>query len=338
MGSLSSSEPVGVTSGQRGAAIQPIEAAGTALPTVGAPAVTPRPHRSRLRRVRAWADKRFYTLVTLPALIVVTAIIAVPLVIGIYLSFTNYTPTNPTFKWAGLVNYDNILHNGQIHVTINNTVIFAGAGIVIETILGLGFAVLLARPLRHLTVFRVLFMLPLMVPGVAAAVSWSVLFNTSSGWINYFLSLLHLPQPNWLGNAHTAMPSILISDAWSGVPIVAVISLAGLLALPKDPVEAARIDGASELRILRHITLPGLRPVLAFAVIFQLVNLFRQFAEFSIITGGGPGLATNVLNYYVYQTTFVFGQLGLGAALAVVLVVMMAIPLAVIYKLSKRGQ
>lgn len=310
---------------------------------LAAQAVTPFPNSASggrggaFGRARVWADKRFYALATLPALIVVTAIIAIPLAVGLYLSFTNYTPVNPSFKWAGLVNYRNIWDNGQIHVTINNTIIFAGAGIVIETLLGLGLALLLARPMRHMTVFRIIYMLPLLVPGVAAAVSWAVLFNTSSGWANYFLSLFGLPTPNWLGNAHTAMPSILIADAWSGVPIIAIISLAGLLALPKDPFEAARIDGAAELRILRHITLPGLRPVLAFAVIFQLVNLFRQFAEFSIITGGGPGLATNVLNFYVYQTTFVFGELGLGAALAVVLVVMMAIPLAVIYKLSKRG-
>ncbi|MCU1489059.1 MAG: sugar transporter permease [Acidimicrobiaceae bacterium] len=305
--------------------------------TVTAAAVRPQPPRpSAGARFRSSLDKKFYILAAMPALVVVTAIVAVPLVIGIYLSFTNYNPINPTFKWAGLVNYDAIIHNNQAVVAIQNTVIFAGAGIVIEVIIGLFFALMLARPMRGIGFFRTLFVLPLMVAGVASAVTWRVLLNTSNGWVNYFLSVIGLPQPNWLANAHTAMPSILIADAWSGVPIVAIICLAGLLALPKEPVEAARIDGASELRVLRHVTLPGLRPVLAFAVLFQLVNLFRQFAEFSIITGGGPGLATNVLNYYVWQTSFIFGELGLGAALAVVLVVVMAVPLVIVFKLSKR--
>lgn len=285
-------------------------------------------------KLRDWVDSRFYVLATIPALAVITIVVAVPLVIGVYLSFTNYTPVAPTFSWAGLTNYDTILHNSQIHVAINNTVIYAGAGIVIQLVLGLGVALLLARPIRRMAIFRVIYMLPLMVPGVAGAVTWSVLFNTGNGWINYFLGLVHLPQPNWTGNPHTAMPTILVTSAWTGIPVISIISLAGLLSLPKEPVEAAMIDGASSPRVLWHITLPALRPVLAFAAIFQMVNLFREFALFQIVTGGGPGLATSVLNFYVYQTTFVFGELGLGAALAVLLVVIMAIPLAVIYKLS----
>jgi multiple sugar transport system permease protein len=296
------------------------------------------PSRSAWDKVRVWVDKRFYALAALPALVVITAIVAAPLCIGIYLSFTDYTPIAPTFAWAGLVNYVDIIHNAQLHIVINNTVIFAGAGIAIQLILGLGVALLLARPLRRMAIFRVVYMMPLMVPGVAVAVTWSVLFNTSNGWVNYFFSLVGLPQLNWAGSAHTAMPTVLIASSWTGIPVIAIILLAGLLTLPKEPVEAATIDGASPPRVLWHITLPGLRPVIAFAALFQLVNLFREFALFQIITGGGPGLSTTVLNYYVYQTTFVFGELGLGAALAVVLVFIMAIPLIIIYKLAGRGR
>lgn len=317
-------------------------APGPADPAAIAPEVRPdkpaAPSRSLWAKVRIWADKRFYALAALPALAVITAIVAVPLFIGIYLSFTNYTPIAPTFAWAGLVNYVNIIHNAQIHVVINNTIIYAGAGIAFQLMLGLGVALLLARPIRHMAIFRVIYMMPLMVPGVAAAVTWAVLFNTSNGWVNYFFSLVDLPQLNWTGSSHTAMPTILIASAWTGIPIIAIILLAGLLTLPREPVEAATIDGASPARVLWHITLPGLRPVIAFAALFQLVNLFREFALFQIVTGGGPGLSTNVLNFYVYQTTFVFGELGLGAALAVVLVLIMAIPLITIYKLSGRGR
>ena len=311
-------------------------AAVTAVASELAPARSPR--GGPWARLRRWADKRFYALATVPALLVITGVVALPLVVGIYLSFTDYTPLSPSFAWAGLVNYDNILHNSQIHVTINNTVIYAGAGIVFQMLFGLAAALLLARPLRRMAIFRVIYMMPLMVPGVASAVTWSVLFNTSNGWVNYFFSLVGLPKLNWTGDPHTAMPTVLIASAWTGIPVISIILLAGLLALPREPFEAAKIDGASSLRTLWHITLPGLRPVIAFAALFQLVNLFREFALFQIVTGGGPGLATNVLNFYVYQTTFVFGELGLGAAMAVVLVVVMAIPLIIIYKLSGRGR
>jgi multiple sugar transport system permease protein len=283
-----------------------------------------------------WFDKRFYAVATIPALIVVSVVVAVPLAIGVYLSFTNYGPTDPSFRWAGLVNYRMIWDDGQVHTAIANTFIFAGVGILVQMVLGLGLALLLSRRIRGMGIFRVVYMVPLMVPGVAAAVTWSVLFNDGNGWINYFLSLVGLPSHvNWTGNAHLAMPTVLIASSWNGIAVVAIILLAGLLALPKDPYEAARIDGASGWRVLVHITLPGLRPVIAFAALFQLVNLFREFALFLIVTGGGPGLATNVINYYVWQQAFQFGSLGQGAALALLLVGMMAIPLLVIFRLSR---
>jgi multiple sugar transport system permease protein len=313
---------------------QKIEAVGRGqLDGAAAGGHAPRPP---LAAVRAWLDQRFFVLATIPALVLVTAVVAIPLVLGIYLSFTDYQPIDPSFKFAGLVNYDDIFSNTEIHTAIINTLVFAGAGIVVEGLLGFAFALLLARRFRGVTLFRLMFLMPLMVAGVASATAWHALLNTGQGWVNYFFSVVGLPPLNWLASPHTAMISVILADAWSGVPIVSVILLAGLLTLPGDPVEAARIDGASEFSILRYVTLPGLRPVLAFAVLFRLVDLFRQFALFSIMTGGGPGLSTNVLNFYVYQTSFVFGELGLGAALAVVLVVFMAVPLILVFQMSRR--
>lgn len=286
----------------------------------------------------SWMDRRFYVIATAPALLVITAVVAVPILVGIYLSFTNYLPISPSFAWAGLVNYADILHSGQLHTVIGNTAIFAGGGIVVELVLGFGAALLLARRLWGMAIFRVIYIMPLMIPAVAADVTWSVLFNTSNGWVDWFLGLVGLPKLNWAGDPHTAMITCIIANAWVGFPLISMILLAGLLTLPREPFEAAKVDGASSMRTLWHITLPGLRPVIAFATIFQLVNLFREFAVFQIITGGGPGLTTNILNFYVYQQTFVFGELGLGAAMAIVLVVLMAIPVIIVYKLSGRGR
>ncbi|MCU1491317.1 MAG: transporter permease [Acidimicrobiaceae bacterium] len=279
-------------------------------------------------------------LAAFPAFAVVAAVAVIPILLGIWLSFTNYQPLSPSLRWAGLTNYDGIVRGPNAlfaHTAILNTLIFVGGAIAVETILGVAIAVILARKFRGVLFFRAIFVIPLMVNGVASTVTWRSLFSTSNGWINYFLGAVGLGQPNWLGNGHLAMPTIIFIDAWAGVPIVAIIVMAGILMLPPDPMEAARIDGASAIGVFRHIVLPAIQPVLAFAVMFRLIDLFRQFAEFQLITGGGPGLTTTVLNFYVYQETFVNGDIGFGAALAVLLVVMMVIPLAILYRFTRRG-
>jgi multiple sugar transport system permease protein len=264
----------------------------------------------------------------------------VPILIGIWLSFTNYSPTSQSLGWAGTVNYTAILSGPNAsfaHDAIANTAIFVGGGIAFETALGVLFAVILARPMRGIMFFRALFLVPLMVNVVAAATAWGALLNTSQGWINYFLQVLGLGMPNWLGSPHLAMPALILVDSWSGVPLIAVIVMAGILTLPRGPVEAALVDGASSVAVFRYVVLPGIRPVLAFAVMFRLVNMFGQFAEVRLLTNGGPGVATTVLNFFVYEQSFLNGDVAFGAALAFVMVAMMAVPLVLLFRIARRG-
>ncbi len=315
----------------------------TALPSaaIGAGNSPPAAHRPRnlVRTFRSWADRRFFALAAFPAFIVVAAVAVVPIILGVWLSFTDYQPLTPSLSWAGFTNYEGIFSGPNelfAHAAIINTLIFVGGAIAVETVLGVLLAVVLARPMRGIAVFRALFVIPLMVNGVASTVTWRSLFNTSTGWINYFFHLFGLGQPNWLGDGHTAMPTIIFIDAWAGIPIVAIIVMSGILLLPHEPMEAARIDGASAVAVFRHIVLPGIRPVLVFAIMFRMIDLFRQFAEFQLVTGGGPGVATTVLNFFVYQQTFVNGDIGFGAALAVFLVVMMVVPLLFLFRFARR--
>ncbi len=132
------------------------------------------------------------------------------------------------------------------------------------------------------------------------------------------------------------MPSVIITDMWSGVPVVAVIVLAALIGAPRDPIEAAMVDGASAWNQFRYVTFPAIRPALVLAALLRTVAAFQQFALFEIMTGGGPGLSTTVINYYVYQQTIVYGNVGYGAALAVLLVAVMAVPLSVLFVLARR--
>jgi multiple sugar transport system permease protein len=197
-------------------------------------------------------------------------------------------------------------------------------------------ALLMARKMRGVSVYRVLYLVPLMVAGIASAVAWKALLNTSAGWVNSILGVFGVSEVNWLASPRVALPAVVIADVWSGAPVVAVLVLAGLLGLPEEPTEAARIDGASQLQLLRYVILPALRPVIGFAVIFRTVEVFRQFGLIQVMTGGGPGVKTTVLNYYIYQNVFTYGDISYGSTLAVLLIVAMAIPLGVIYVIANR--
>jgi multiple sugar transport system permease protein len=299
----------------------------------------PGPSRpGRIAALRPWSafDRRFFRVAAVPAFLAVFVVTVVPLVVGLGLSFSSVTSTHNGVLPLTFGNYAHIWDDSEVHTVLLNTLIYVVLAVGLETLLGLGLALLMTRKNRAISVFRVIFLLPLTVAGVAAAVSWGALLNTSQGWIDYFLKLAHLPQPNWLASPSTAMPSVVLVDLWSGVPVVAVIVLAALLAAPKDPIEAALVDGAGVWARFRYVTFPAIRPALMLAALLRTVAAFQQFALFQILTGGGPGLNTTVLNFYVYQQTIVFNNIGYGAALAILLLVVMAVPLVILFVLSRR--
>jgi multiple sugar transport system permease protein len=300
------------------------------LPSPGGP--------GRIAALKNWSafDRRFFRLAALPAFLAVFIITAVPLVIGLGLSFSSVTSTHNGVFPLTLKNYSHIFTDSEVHTVLLNTLIYVVLAVGLETLLGLGLALLMTRKNRAISVFRVIFLLPLTVAGVAAAISWGALLNTSQGWIDYWLKLVHLPQPNWLASSTTALPSVVLVDLWSGVPVVAVIVLAALLSAPKDPIEAALVDGAGVWARFRYVTFPAIRPALMLAALLRTVAAFQQFALFQILTGGGPGLNTTVLNFYVYQQTIVFNNIGYGAALAMLLLLCMAVPLLVLFFFSRR--
>jgi multiple sugar transport system permease protein len=313
------------------------------LAPAGQPGGRPRPRPARPRwagriSLRAWSafDRRFFKLAAIPAFLVVFLVTVIPLVSGLGLSFSTISSTHNGILPATLGNYRELITDPVTHTVLLNTLIFVVLAVTLEIIFGLLLAVLLAQKYRAMTVFRVIFLLPLTVASVAAAISWGALLNTSQGWVNYFLGLVGLPQPNWLASPTAAMPSVVIADMWTGVPVVAVIVLAALIAAPIDPIEAAMVDGASAWQRFRYVTFPAIRPALVLAALLRTVAAFQQFALFQILTGGGPGLDTTVINYYVYQQTIVYNNIGYGAALGVLLLVVMAVPLLVLFALSKR--
>jgi ABC-type sugar transport system permease subunit len=286
--------------------------------------------------MRARLDRRFFFIAVLPAFAVVFLITILPLLSGIGLSVSSINETSNNVFPLTLGNYSHLFQDPEVGTVLINTVIYVVSALVVETVFGMVLALLLAQDLPGILFFRVVVLLPLMVSGVASAVSWSSLFNSSQGWIDWFLSVLHLPQVDWLGSPSVSMPSVIIADMWSGIAVVAVIVLAALLSAPQEPIEAAHVDGATTWQRFRYVGFPFIRPVVMFAALLRCVACFQQFGLFQIMTGGGPGLSTTVFNYYVYQNSFVFFNFAYGAALAVVLILLMILPLTALFILSQR--
>mgnify|MGYP005854587203 CR=1 FL=1 len=288
------------------------------------PALPPSRPLSWQSRTARIVDRHVLMLLMLPAFLILFATTFGPFLWSLGLSFTDYNLANPDIaKFVGLDTYSRVLGAKSTWNALFNTFYMVVAIVVIETLLGLALALLLARQFWGVRVARSLFLIPLMTPPIVVALTWRMLFNARFGYINYFLGLVGLPQLDWLGDPAWAMPSLIISDVWVSTPFVATILLAGLISLPEEPFEAATVDGASPFQIFWNITLPLLRPVLALAIMFRSIEAFRKFESIQIMTGGGPADVTMTVNFLVYNTGFLFLRLADASVLAVIMVVLM---------------
>jgi multiple sugar transport system permease protein len=189
--------------------------------------------------------------------------------------------------------------------------------------MGIGTAIGMAvsRLGRGGTLLRTLFIIPLASAPVAIMYDWQQMLNPTYGVIDYILGLMHLPQPDWLGTAHTALGSLVGIDVWQFTPLIIVIIAGGVASIPLEVYEAADVDGASGLRRFWYVTLPFLRPYLLIALLFRTIDALKVFDSIAVLTSGGPGTGTTTLNYYAYRASVEYLEFGRGTAAALVLLV-----------------
>ena len=224
-----------------------------------------------------------------------------------------------------------LVRDPQTPRIVLNTLYLVVGTTVIDTLVGLGLAVLMEGSFRGLRFIRTLYLLPIMTAPIVVALCWRAMFNNDAGWINYALKLLGLPQPVWLGNPALAMPAVIISDMWTGVPFQAVLLLAGLLGVSAELKEAAQADGANGWQVFWHVTLPSVRPVLMIAVILKFIDAFRKFEGIQLLTTGGPGIASTTLNLHIFVTGLTYDRVGYAATFGVVMIAMIAATVGVLY-------
>jgi multiple sugar transport system permease protein len=265
-----------------------------------------------------------------PGLVVLLLVVAVPLVLAFLLAFSSYTFLHTRLPpFLGLANIAESVNNPYFWHSMWLTVAYSVVTVAGEILLGMAIALLLNQELRGKGIYYAILTVPMAMAPVSVALIWHMLLQPNVGIVNHVLGIIGLPQPDWLGSIRLAFWSVVLVDIWQQVSFVVLILTAGLSALPVEPYEAAAIDGASTPQRFFYLTLPLIRPVATVAVIIQLINEFRAYDLFYVLTKGGPGVSTDVLSYFIYRTAFLGLNINEAAASSFgLLIVVLALTVA----------
>jgi multiple sugar transport system permease protein len=198
------------------------------------------------------------------------------------------------------------------------TFYFTLFGVTVQTLLGVTLALLFNRQFWGRGILRTLAILPMVATPVAIALIFVLMFHPTLGVMNYFLTVIGLPPWSWTYASSTVIPALVIVDTWQWTPLIMLIVLAGLAALPGEPYEAAMIDGASKAQMLWTITLPLLRPTIVTAALFRLIDSLKTFDIIFVMTQGGPGGASDTINIYLFNTAFAYFHMGMASSMVVI--------------------
>lgn len=246
-----------------------------------------------------------------------------PLIYNGYLSFTRWDMLAPVKLWVGLDNYIELFTSPHFMRILWNTLTFTVGSVAATCLLGLLIALLLNEPLRMRNQVRGIVFSPVMLSGAAIGIVWIYILDPRYGLLDIFINAVGLQSPNWLLSTTWAMPAVIMVHVWKTIGYAVVIYLAGLQAIPPELYEASVVDGAGVWARLRHITLPGLSPVILFLLITTVLTGFQSFDIIKVMTNGGPINATTTLIYYMYQEGFVGFNAGRAGVAAVVLFAIM---------------
>jgi multiple sugar transport system permease protein len=257
-----------------------------------------------------------------------------PFFASLYYSLRSTTLLSPG-EFVGLENYRELMGDSLFWVSLKNTFYYTGASILVGTVAAISLAMLLNQRVRGVTLYRVLFYMPSIVPLAAVSVIWIWILHPTYGVTNYILDTLGLPTPGWFSDPQWSMPGLILVSLW-GLGNAMIIYLAGLQGIPGELYEAAQLDGASAWQRMLNITLPLLTPVILFNVIIGMIYGFQYFVEPFIITQGGPVDSTLTYGLYLYNNAFVFYRMGYAAAMAWILfIIIMVLTLALLRSASK---
>jgi multiple sugar transport system permease protein len=275
-----------------------------------------------------------YLLIS-PNLIVFGVFMLLPLILTFVISLQETSGLGPA-EWVGLGNYIELISDGVFWRSLINTLGYAAVTVPLGLALGLAVAMLLNNAVWLREVMRTIYYLPVVISGVAAGLIAQWMFNENIGVVNEVLRIVGLGPVSWQSSPAWAMTSVVLLTLWVGVGFNMVVYLAALQGIPREYYDASAVDGANSVQQFRHVTLPGLGTATVFLAIYGVILSFQAFDLIYILTGGGPGYATEVLGTYAYEQAFSARERGYGAAIGVVLYLLLIVVLSVQFWISRR--
>jgi len=258
----------------------------------------------------------------LPGVLLLAALTLYPLanLVRMSVSTIEFAEGSEIWRFTPRANLAQLLADDVLRPALVNTLVFVVVSVAAEMIIGLALAIAVAGLVRGKQWVRTAMILPILVPPVAIGSMWKLMYNYDFGIFNQTLTALGLAPVNWLGSTSLALTSVIVVDIWHWVPFVFLILFAAVEGLPTDLLEAARVDGATRWQVVWRIMIPLLRPAIIVAFLFRTILAFKVFDEVYLLTSGGPGTATELVNLHLYKVFFEQNQLGYGALLSLAVI------------------
>ena len=292
--------------------------------------------------MRSWTpgvllDRGLAPLLLVPSVALLAVILVGPFLYMVWTSLTDLSFALPDRdgRFLGLDNYRRLMRDDPIFWdSFGLTIRFVAVVVVVEFIAGFALALLLFRFIRRRRLALTALLVPMMLAPVAVGLIWKLLLQGDFGMVTYYLRLTGLLdiRSALLSSAAAVLPTIMAIDVWQWTPFVTLVMLGGLMSLPREPFEAAVMDGARPLQVFRDVTVPLLRPLIALVLLLRGIDAFKEFDKVFILTGGGPGTATELLSIYAYRVNFKSWDLGYGSAVAFMIYLVVLILCSVFYK------
>jgi multiple sugar transport system permease protein len=279
-------------------------------------------------------DGRFtpsYWPFVVPALVIVVAVIVFPWVFTLWMS-VNEWHLGGEKSFVGFANFLRLAGDARFWQSMGHTLVYTFLSVIAPLFLGTIAALVFDTKLPMRGLLRGIFVMPMMATPVAVALVWTMMYHPQLGVLNYLLSLVGIGPQEWIFNQSTVIPSLVLVETWQWTPLVMLIVLGGLAAMPRDPFESAEIDGANGWQKFRYITFPMILPFMMVAVIIRSIDALKSFDIIFAMTQGGPGTASETINIYLYNVAFAYYDIGYGSAIAVVFfIVIITMSLALLH-------
>jgi multiple sugar transport system permease protein len=262
-----------------------------------------------------------------PAVLVMAVACLYPVISAFQLGFYDWSMGTPwsSAKWVGFDSFISAFSNPRVWSSLWTTLQFAAIAVTAEMVLGIALALALEHPVRGMSMFRTLFILPMMIAPIAVGLAWRYMFDAQFGFVNAVLALFGVAAKGWLSDPSLAFAAIVIADIWQWTPFVFIMMVAALANIDGAVMEATRIDGANWWQATFLVKLPMVMHVIAITLMMRLIDAFRVLEVIYVLTFGGPGDSTEILALHIYKTAFVGQQLGVASAISVLLLIVVAL-------------